>query len=59
MFYGENEAYEVILAGGHHRIDNPSNTKKRIIEVSVARFASTVKESDIVRLEDDYGRVKK
>ena len=39
-----------------HRIQNPGNKSLKIIE---AQIGSLLKETDIVRYEDIYGRVKK
>ena len=44
-----------IPLGSIHRIENPYKKPVRIIE---AQVGSILKESDIVRYEDIYGRVK-
>lgn len=58
MFLNNGEV-EYFFAGQDHRISNSGKNKKSILEVSIALDGCTIKESDIVRLEDDYGRVKK
>jgi hypothetical protein len=44
-----------IPLGAVHRIENPSNKPVKIIE---AQVGSILKESDIVRFQDVYGRIK-
>ena len=43
-----------IPQGAIHRIQNPN---KKLAKVMEAQLGSTLKESDIVRFEDVYGRV--
>jgi len=45
-----------IPLGAVHRIENPNNTPVKIIE---AQVGSILKETDIVRYQDIYGRIKK
>lgn len=42
-----------VSAGTKHRIKNPSDTMLKIIEVQIGE----IDESDIIRYEDEYGRV--
>ena len=49
----ENETI-FIPKGSVHRISNPNNKPVKIIE---AQLGSILKETDIVRFEDVYGRV--
>lgn len=58
MFYGgDNISYH--FAGQDHRISNATDKKMVVVEVSIPIDGEKISESDIVRLEDDYGRVKK
>ena len=50
-----NESIFIPL-GAVHRIENPSNKPVKIIE---AQVGSILKENDIVRYQDIYGRIKK
>ena len=54
-FYKKTNENIFIPLGAIHRIQNPFKKPVKIIEVQVG---SILKESDIVRYEDVYGRVK-
>jgi mannose-1-phosphate guanylyltransferase/mannose-6-phosphate isomerase len=54
-FYKNINETIFIPLGAIHRIENPSNKPVKIIE---AQVGSILKESDIIRYEDIYGRVK-
>ena len=45
-----------IPKGSIHRIENPNNEQVKIIE---AQVGSILRETDIIRFEDKYGRVSK
>ncbi len=53
LFLSENES-TYIARGAVHRVSNPGNTLLELIEVQTGPYLS---EDDIVRLEDDYGRI--
>ena len=55
IFYKKINENIFIPLGAIHRIHNPFKKPVKIIEVQVG---SILKESDIVRYEDVYGRVK-
>ena len=53
-FRSPNESV-FISRGAIHRIENPYKNKAKIME---AQIGSILKESDIIRYKDIYGRVK-
>ena len=54
-FYKKIDDTIFLPLGAVHRIENPSNKPVKIIE---AQVGSILKENDIVRYQDLYGRIK-